>query len=260
MSTDETQRRWLIAVPPGGGAVISETGSVRSSVPIWFYWAKIAQLQAAMASELQQSDGTVDFASASIAGEIRPKPPAVEPGDWDELLAGLVAVVAAAHAIDGFYGVVSRIIALRFNRAARRRRIIETLKHGFRVGAAAQQHWLPEFDWLFSARDDAVHHQEGFRPVVVQRVTRETIVFGAPEAENFSAENAKRAAGLAFEVIRLCVANPKPVMADWAKSQTDGVMEALGLPVNGLPPGAVSATVGPDRPVPLHPLAAGEPE
>jgi hypothetical protein len=39
-------------------------------------------------------------------------------------------------------------------------------KVGFDVGSVANAKWLAEFDWLFGARDDAVHHSEELRPIL----------------------------------------------------------------------------------------------
>ncbi len=81
----------------------------------------------------------------------------------------MVAVSAAAHAIDGFYGDVDEHIpvsdALRAtwkkNDTPRPSRILETLRAGFRVGNRTNE-WPREFRWLAGLRDAAVHHGPKF--------------------------------------------------------------------------------------------------
>ena len=46
--------------------------------------------------------------------------------------------------------------------------------------------------------------------------TDQVVVFAPPEAKTFSAENARRAADFAKEVIGHCMQHPKPATAEWA--------------------------------------------
>jgi hypothetical protein len=52
----DTQRRLMGELPPGGSTKIENGSVVGSSVPVWFYWARIAQLQARMAAAARASD------------------------------------------------------------------------------------------------------------------------------------------------------------------------------------------------------------
>jgi len=231
-------RRMVFIVPPGACAVLSSDGSGGSSIPVWFYWLRVAHLQAEIAQSARPSDEMIDWSSAQLAGIERERPSTADPSEWSETFAALVAVSAATHALDGLYGTVTPLIVTHFTHASRRRRILETLKLGFRVGKVAQQRWIGEFDWLYRLRDDAIHHAEAIRPLVEYRVTDESVVWGAPESLAYQAESARRAADLVVDVVRECLTNPKPGTAEWAAQwrQSNGVMGALGLEPDPPPP------------------------
>ena len=119
--------------------------------------------------------------SAQLTGADGERPATPEPAEWTETFAALVAVSAAAHALDGLYGTVKPLVRTNFADANRRGQILKTLELGFDVGWVAQTHWASEFDWLYQIRDGAVHHAEAMRPMVTHRTTDETVVYGAPE-------------------------------------------------------------------------------
>jgi len=159
----------------------------------------------------------IDAASAQMVGEPRPIPadvPVPHPGG--EMFASMIAVAAAAHAVDGFYGSIKPLVDPPASAASRPRQIHEALKVGFNVGKPSQL-WLKDLDWLFKARDGIVHHAEKYEPMVLLRETDETVVYGSPDLGGLKAETADRAARIAEAIIRICVRNPKPATKKWAE-------------------------------------------
>jgi len=114
----------VFIVPPGARAVLSSDGSGGSSIPVLFYWLRIAHLQAEIAQSARPSDEMIDWSSAQLAGIERERPATAEPSEWSETFAALVAVSAATHALDGLYGTVTPLIVTHFTHASRRRRIL----------------------------------------------------------------------------------------------------------------------------------------
>jgi hypothetical protein len=242
VAPDHKPRRVISLLPPGASVVLGEheLGS-RSSVPLWLAWLRIARIQARVAHEARESDESLDWASAAIAQLDPPQPRPDPPPEWNEMFASLVAIGAAAYAIDGFYGSVRPLVSppaatakrpsrwrraigvllrseSRRSRPKRSRQIVETLKLGFNIGGEWQR-WLTDIDRLFDLRDDAVHHEEAFRPMVVYRVTDETLAAAAPELYDYSAERADWAVALAVEVLATCAERPKPATAAWIASR-----------------------------------------
>ena len=197
------------------------------SVKLWLDWALIARKAAQAATELELSDERIDYMSAALAGlDPEAVEPAVEtpPGDLGEHQQAMIAVAASAHSIDGLYGTVKPLLYLpaRKGKPARSRIILEALKVGFAIGRH-QHRWRDELDWLFRARDDGVHHAEAHRQLVVNRVTKETVVASGLEVYNFSAASARRAADLTTEVLVTCLTHPKRATREWAASRQDAL-------------------------------------
>jgi hypothetical protein len=131
----------------------------------------------------------------------------------DELKASMIAVSAAAHAIDAFYGTVAYEFdvadelraAWVKNKTSRRDRILETLKLGFDVGGKAKE-WAGDFDWLFDLRDGAVHHESEFKPVGDHPGGRLMV---PQENIQYCWESAFRARDIAWTVIATCLRTAK---------------------------------------------------
>lgn len=104
------------------------------------------------------------------------------------------------------------------------------MKLGFLIGPY-QQSWLGDLDWLFETRDGIVHHGEELRPMVVTRVTTETLVASGPEAFRLSGANAQRAAVIAETVIGTCLANPKAPTVNWAQTRHNVMAMAIAAAV-----------------------------
>lgn len=222
-------RRWVIVLPGGARARVSRDGNDASVFmsPMWLYWAQIARAHADLAERSVTPEAAVDAFSASLAGMEAEAPRPLPGQGTEEMLAAMVSVAAAAHALDGLYGSVKPLLSLPPSRARRSRRILEALKAGFRVGRQAP-HWQAEVDWLFDTRDAAVHPAEVFRPLVVRRVTAHTVVYSGIEVATYSAAAARRAADLASTVITACLDNPKPATKDWAETRRDIWQSVLG--------------------------------
>jgi hypothetical protein len=80
------------------------------ALPLWASWTEIALRQASLAEEHQQSDARLDARSAELAGEERERPSETEGQPIDEVFSAMVAVTAAAFALDAFYGSVRPLV------------------------------------------------------------------------------------------------------------------------------------------------------
>jgi hypothetical protein len=138
-----------ISVSDIGVIRANETVSVQAIGHLWLVWAEIAidhehaAKRARTEAAKLRPEGSSEFSEALMR----------------ELRASMVAVSAASHAIDAFYGAVKIDNMWKQNRTARRAVILETLKLGFNVGKVAQR-WHGEFRWLFNLRDGVVHPEE----------------------------------------------------------------------------------------------------
>jgi len=103
--------------------------------PTWLYWAKVAQAHADLAERAVTPEAVVDAFSASLAGMQAEAPNPPQGRDSEEMLAAMVSVAAAAHALDGLYGSVKPLPSLPPSRARRPRRITEALKAGSASGS-----------------------------------------------------------------------------------------------------------------------------
>jgi hypothetical protein len=207
-------KRILLAILPGTTAQFSPRGT-KFAIPLWSYWAEIAQEQAARAEAGAPSDALLDALSLSNTDDNAELVDQREQVIRDEVFGGMIAIAAAAHAIDGFYGSVKPLIKPPSGSARRSRKILEALKLGFKVGRHSSR-WQREIDWLFDTRDRMVHHAEEMRPTQITRMTDQTAVVGGPEGFDFSLANARRAADLAVEIIDTCLDHPKSATEEWA--------------------------------------------
>lgn len=191
-------------------------------VGLWEVWLDVAERHTEFAEECRFSDDEVDTTAAVGHGE--------EPGPYpdvrlvagaDELAHSMVAISAAAHALDGLYGAVRVFVTPppSKKRPPRHGRILETLKLGFRIGPHVKA-WTAEFEWLFDVRDAIVHHSDDYRALRISRETERTVCLSAAIADDpqfdVNAVTARRAATLARDVVQACVASPKRATRNWA--------------------------------------------
>jgi hypothetical protein len=181
--------------------------TIRVASNFWVKWAEIA---------LAHGRDAMDGRERAVAAE--PGSQAMGEAFDDELQAGLVAVVAAAFAIDAWYIAVRDMAplstktesGLRASSSPRRAWVIETLKAGFATGPTGAS-WGRGISEVYKLRDRAVHHTSDFHettphPTGLSNVSREN--------STYTAEVAAAAAGLAVEVIATCLANPRSKLPD----------------------------------------------
>jgi hypothetical protein len=183
------------------------TVSVLSTLHLWIHWTEIAIEQTQAASEARarglpyktSTDQSHLFSAALHA----------------EMKASMVAISAAAHAIDAFYGATKEKVrtpstttdAWETNKSPRRSRIFEMLKFGCKLGSKTNS-WPKECKWLYDARDAAVHYKEIQRDIT-KHPLHPTGTYTSPELVTYSLEAAERAVKLLFDVLETCLQNPK---------------------------------------------------
>jgi hypothetical protein len=195
-----------------GKASVSASLSVATHMAL--HWARIAIRNAELARRAR-----VALTDAQSRGTPLPMDTELQPA--------LVAVSAAAHALDALYAELKPLVvsaetaeAWKKNGTKRREQIRETLKLGFRIG----DEWRDDFQWLFDLRDDAVHPDFSFGDPYARE--HPLGLNAAREYSVFTCEEAERAARLIVEVYSVCVASPKTATADWAE-QMRGSSDSL---------------------------------
>jgi hypothetical protein len=169
---------------------------------LWITWVQIGCERERTATEARSRVAASDSGDPEYAEAI-----------VDEMHGAMVAVSAASHALDAFYGKVHQVGGLPpaaaswdKNATPRWSRILETLKHNFQIGKHTGR-WAIEFEWLFDLRDAAVHHTSKARPTVPHPSGKSHV---SQEIQDFSVEAANRALDLAIEVMAVCLVSPRP--------------------------------------------------
>jgi hypothetical protein len=219
------ERKVLFQLPPSGTLKMSsETKSIVMGVALWELWHVIAGEQAAAAEEARESDEAINRAAAALANpnaDAETLPGQAEADrQASEMKLSMVAVTAAAMAIDGLYGSIKDIIQPPRSDAARPRQILEALKLGFKIGRKSED-WRVSLDWLFETRDYAVHHAFRLEQPYALRDTGQALLVGAQEAYYLDSRAARRAADFVDEVVDTCLDNPKLVMLRWVEETRD---------------------------------------
>lgn len=197
-----------LRMPPGTAVLVGAgPGKYEGSVSFAVLWLRVS-LGHAAAAEAQKAGGGVDFTPA------------------------VVAVTAAAFSLDALFGALRPIVnPPRPNgrsKPARYAQVFELLKHGFVVSGRDQGHWQSELEWIFDLRDSSVHHAEMPRSFDRIGTTAEgDPVFGPPELQVYSADQARKAADFAREVLEHCLNNPKPSTREWAGIRRKGFSASL---------------------------------
>lgn len=208
----------IFALPAGGTVRFMQGEPPMGSVSFAMLWLRLSIQYAEVAEQtLLTKEQAEEIARALTDGG---KVEAKDQEEMSEITAAVVSITAAAFALDAMYGalrpIVNPPVAKGCKRTPRYAQVMELLKHGFEVSGRDQSHWPAELAWLFGLRDLGVHHGEELRPLVEGMRTDQVLVLAPVEAETFSAENARRAADFAKEVIGHCMQHPKPVTAAWA--------------------------------------------
>jgi hypothetical protein len=177
-------------------------------------------------------------------------------GDLYDFRPGLVALTAAAFALDALYEVAKDLVPLslptrvgrewprRWKNAVRElrgkprerrgdhgRRVGERLKQGVsaRKHAAGKltSKWPRRIGRLFDERDLAVHFKEGPPQRLVPHPTVATHV--DPMNVRWGADAATSAVDLVLEVLDAWATHPKDLVGGWAKDQAGGVRALVDL-------------------------------
>jgi hypothetical protein len=198
-------------------ATSSASLSISVGTPIWLHWLRIAKEQTTHARR-----GANTAPSPLLASDVMTE---MTGSVTDEMYPAMMAIAAAAFALDGLYDQVRSLAPPRpaKGRPKRQRLILETLKHAFAIGSYAQS-WLAEFDWLNELRDPAVHPEHKTGPAVAHPSGWGNF---AVEYTEYSADNAERALALLQEVLRVCVEKPKPASRTWAEGTGKSALAEL---------------------------------
>lgn len=214
---------------PVGGPLVFEV-----SLDMWPAWLEIAAAHAAAAEDARQRLAAADAADGETVGALLA----------EECREGMVAMAAAAIAIDAFYGSVRERVDLSSLDAKwtpatpRSARVFEGIRQAFVMTnkqAGARRAVIRE---LFKFRDWAVHPPAKFSAPQLHEVLQvgvewRYVAFGAP--------NATWAAANARELIRLCLLRPRPAagLGAWPEE----ALAALGVagPQPDVPAGDGSA-------------------
>jgi hypothetical protein len=192
---------------PSDSVGITDDIQISISYALWGQWGEIAV----------EREGTARAARADLVAQHRHgQEPA--PAMLTELLASMVAISAAAHALDALYG---QLVTPDIKAAGpgddkgREAHIRECLKRRFDTGKRDLE-WVSRFRRLFDLRDAAVHAEVKSLPAVPHP---SGVSHAGQVNADYSAEEAVKAVDLMLDVLNTCVQNPKPsddVAKKWA--------------------------------------------
>jgi hypothetical protein len=148
-----------------------------------------------------------------------------------EFRASLIAVAAAAFAIDAFYGsVIAHAPDAKVAASTRPASIFEALKRAFKLSAKQQAALHEPLRIVFLLRDQAVHPPAEW----VQPALHPAFNFGIdPRFVNYRAENAVNAHRLAHKLIHVCLRQPKAkhaALVEWCEAVRGTVDEPPPIP------------------------------
>ncbi len=151
------------------------------------------------------------------------------PALGEELMASMVSISAAAHALDALYGqlvtpgIKAEIKAEGpWRKASRDGHIRECLKRRFNTGGRDRA-WVGEFKWLFDLRNAAAHAEEQQLPSVPHP---SGVCNSGQVNRDYSADAAMRAVDLMLDVLNTCAAKPKASdvgARQWARSYSPAI-------------------------------------
>jgi hypothetical protein len=134
-----------------------------------------------------------------------------------EFKAALVAVTAAAFALDAFYNVVrvqGQVPEPR--RDKKYRRLLAILAEGFALTDKQLETWRPQVRDLYHLRNAAVHHESKFRPSYEHPTKKSHVGY---EHTQYTCEAASKGVDLALELLSTCIASGDPTWPEldaWA--------------------------------------------
>ena len=220
---DDSRDGRVVGVRAAATAAASMPVSLLIGTHMAIHWAQIAVVNAQAARRARQA-----LADAHRRGS------PLEFALATEMHASLIAISAAAHALDALFAELKPLVFTadftnRWKRdgTKRRQQIRETFKHGFRI---VGDQWGSEFDWLLDLRNDAV--RPGFAAGDPHAGSHPLGIGAAPEFYKFTCEQAERAARLIVDVYRTCTAYPWPATKEWAR-QMGPMVEKLVADLDG---------------------------
>jgi hypothetical protein len=179
---------------------------------LWFVWAEVAEEHEATALRAREEVR----ASISSAGR------AFGPLEI-EVKASMVAVSAAAHALDAFAtaareaGVIDDAVieGWRAHRTPRAGQIHETICRTFNVRSWSRR-WAKELQWLFRLRGETVHFQSDWAALERHSLGFDT----SPVAATYTVEASSRAVDLLLEIVATTTGRPKknPDVVKWCQT------------------------------------------
>lgn len=201
METDDGDERIDAIIDAGTlrvGVAVSPQVSITIRHHAWATWATIA------------------IEHERIAWETRTTAPA------DELRPALVAITAAAFALDALYGSsVERFGVptpeVSCDESARWRRVAEAMRRGVSPASVAES-WRDRIQELFDQRDDAVHFDEVDRPPVWHEPLHSK---AAAEHGYWSLERATIAVDLVLDVLISWRDSPSKAAREWSEAYGD---------------------------------------
>lgn len=169
---------------------------------MWITWTEMAFENEAKAAEIRRQALNVGDRGAAMEAEFR---------------AALVAIVAAAFAIEAVFNEVEAFISVPRETAEswkkaeggsrRWARIQDTLGRGVRGNP-----WPNKFQWLFGLRRDAVHYKAEFAQAVPHPLGGNA----AAIYRTFSPDVAEHAVDFLMQVVQGLVEHPKSELEKWA--------------------------------------------
>lgn len=148
-----------------------------------------------------------------------------------EFRGSMIAVAAAAFAIDSFYAsVLEHAPETKVKAKGRDAEIFETLKRAFALSAAQQAALREPLRMVFRLRDEAVHPPASW----VAPALHPAFNLGMePRFVRYRAENAVNAQLLARKLVEICLAKPRPkyaALVEWGEGVRDTIPEPPPVP------------------------------
>jgi len=208
-------RNLTVSFDPATGDLVDSSMITEVRTDTFHHWLQIAA---------QASDDAADARNAAI-----------EAGDDDEVFnralerefrASMIAVAAAAFAVDAFYGsVLLHAPQTRIDAKSRDGSIFETLKHAFSLSGERQAALREPLRVMFRLRDRAVHPRAAWVAPTRHPVFN---LLMEPRFVEYTVENAVNAQLLARRLIWACLQAPKREhidLAAWCEALKDSVAE-----------------------------------
>jgi hypothetical protein len=205
---------------------LKSAGQIRSELrnDIFHHWLRISEQEAERAQRARNvAEGATDRDGQEFNDALD-----------DEFRASLLAVAAAAFAIDAFYAsAIHQAPETRVVSRTRDASIFETLKRGFALTGRQQKALRKPIRALFRARDEAVHPPTRWAVPISHPAFK---VGMDPKLVAYRAEVGREAATLAQQIIWTCLQVPKqrfPELTAWA-TELSAMVEKPPLPDNWL--------------------------